>query len=80
MKTIKLKYFAELRDQAGKVDETHQTYASNYLELYHELKERYNFNLSSEYIKVAENNSYTSLTSPVLDQALVVFIPPVAGG
>jgi molybdopterin converting factor subunit 1 len=81
MMNIKIKYFASLRERAGKSEEdldlqTDQTPAKLYEMLSHE----YGFSLSAKEIKYSVNNEYVDENVLLRDNDTVVFIPPVAGG
>jgi len=77
---VQIKYFAILRDEAGRAEETRNTRASSYRQLYQELKRDYHLSLSECMIQVAVNDTFTSLDAPLVANAKIVFIPPVAGG
>ncbi len=79
-KTIHIQYFAILREQRGVSEETLTTSATTATELYLELKEIYDFSLSSKVIRVAINNQFCPWETPLRSGDYVVFIPPVAGG
>ncbi|MBE9194635.1 MULTISPECIES: molybdopterin converting factor subunit 1 [Synechocystis] len=79
-KSIKLRYFASLQEQAKVAEENLITDLNTYRELYDLLSERYRFNLSSTQVKVAVNDEFTTMENIILDQSTIVFIPPVAGG
>ncbi|QHV00973.1 molybdopterin converting factor subunit 1 [Synechocystis sp. CACIAM 05] len=79
-KSIKLRYFASLQEQAKVAEESLVTKLNTYQELYDSLAERHGFNLSSSQVKVAVNDEFTTMENTILDQSTVVFIPPVAGG
>jgi len=79
-KEVHIKYFAILRDEAGRPEESRFTQASNYRQLYNELKRDHKLSLSECMIQVAVNDAFTSLDTPITSNAKVVFIPPVAGG
>ncbi|MBE9203562.1 molybdopterin converting factor subunit 1 [Synechocystis salina LEGE 06099] len=79
-KSIKLRYFASLQEQAKVAEENLITDLNTYQELYNLLSERHGFNLSSAQVKVAVNDEFTTMENIILDQSTVVFIPPVAGG
>ena len=78
--SIKVKYFASLREQAGKNDEEMTIEFKNPADLYHALKEKYQFTLSAGEIKVAINGEYKSFDTLIVPGDVVTFIPPVAGG
>jgi molybdopterin synthase sulfur carrier subunit len=77
---VKVKYFAMLREKAGKQEEIIQGEFRNLEELYLHLKDIYSFELPASMIQVAVNDEFAKLQSPLHDGASVVFIPPVAGG
>ena len=77
---ITIRYFAILREQAGKSAESIATNATTPDALYTELKARYPFTLSVEQLKVAVNTEFCDWQAPLKDGDTVVFIPPVAGG
>jgi molybdopterin-guanine dinucleotide biosynthesis protein A len=79
-KKIRVQYFALLREQAGRSDESLVTTARTPRELYDELKARYPFSLAPEMLRVAVNTEFGDWTQPLSDGDAVVFIPPVAGG
>jgi molybdopterin-guanine dinucleotide biosynthesis protein A len=79
-KKIRVQYFALLREQAGRSDESLVTSAHTPRELYDELKKRYPFSLAPEMLRVAVNTEFGDWAQPLSDGDAVVFIPPVAGG
>lgn len=79
-KQVTLRYFALLKEKANMAAETIFTDHINYKNLYQELAEKYHFPLSSHQIKIAVNDEFVNLTDPIMDGAVIVFIPPVAGG
>jgi len=79
-KRIKVQYYALLREQAGRSDETLTTSARTPRELYEELRSRYPFSLAPEMLRVAVNAEFGEWTCPLADGDSIVFIPPVAGG
>lgn len=79
-RAIKVQYYALLREQAGRSDETLTTRARNPRELYAELAARYPFTLPAEMLRVAVNAEFGDWNQPLAPGDAVVFIPPVAGG
>jgi molybdopterin-guanine dinucleotide biosynthesis protein A len=79
-KHITVQYYALLREQAGRREETLVTRAATAAELYAELSQRYPFSLRPELLRVAINNEFRDWPAPLADGDAVVFIPPVAGG
>jgi molybdenum cofactor guanylyltransferase len=79
-KSVKVQYYALLREQAGRSEEALTTKARTPRELYEELKARYPFSLAPEMLRVAVNAEFGEWSQPLADGDFVVFIPPVAGG
>ena len=79
-KTVRIQYYAILREQAGRSEETLDTSAGTPAELYAELQQRHPFQLTSAQLKVALNSEFTDWQTPLKHGDTVVFIPPVAGG
>ena len=77
---IRVQYYALLREQAGRSDETLATRARNPRELYAELAARYPFTLPADMLRVAVNAEFGEWNQPLKAGDAVVFIPPVAGG
>jgi molybdopterin synthase sulfur carrier subunit len=80
MPTLKIEYFASLREQAGVTQESFSGECSTYKDLYEKLSTIHGFVLSADMIQVAVNDEFASMSDPVIDGSKVVFIPPVAGG
>ena len=79
-KTIRVQYYAILREQAGSREETLDTNAATPAELYTELRQRHRFQLAPAQLKVALNSEFGDWQTPLKHGDTVVFIPPVAGG
>lgn len=77
---IHVQYFAILREQAGRRDESVQTAARTPDELFRELSNRHHFTLQPAMLKVAVNAEFRDWSHPLASGDVVVFIPPVAGG
>jgi molybdopterin-guanine dinucleotide biosynthesis protein A len=77
---LTVQYFAVLREQAGKSEETLQTHAATPADLFSQLQARYGFTLSREQLKVAVNSEFADWSHRLAAGDAVVFIPPVAGG
>lgn len=77
---VTIRYFAVLKEKAGRASESWTTGAATAAELYQELRERYGFPLEERHVKLALNREYKDLSSPLRDGDEVVFIPPVSGG
>ena len=77
---LQIRYYALMREQAGRSEESIETSASTPADLYAELKSRHAFTLSREQLKVAVNTEFSDWSRKLEDGDAVVFIPPVAGG
>lgn len=77
---LKIQYYALMREQAGRSEETVETAAGTPADLYGELKLRYGFTLAGEQLKVAVNGEFSDWSRRLAAGDAVVFIPPVAGG
>jgi len=77
---LKIQYYALMREQAGRSEETLETSAATPADLYVELAARYGFTLSREQLKVAVNSEFSDWSRKLAANDAVVFIPPVAGG
>jgi molybdenum cofactor guanylyltransferase len=77
---LKIQYYALMREQAGRSEETLETSAATPADLYSELATRYGFTLSREQLKVAVNSEFSDWSRKLAANDAVVFIPPVAGG
>jgi molybdopterin converting factor subunit 1 len=78
--TIKVKYFASLREKAKKNEEEITEAYTNAFDLYQTLSVKYQFPLKVEEIKVAINGEYQDFETVLVAGDVVTFIPPVAGG
>lgn len=79
-KTIRIQYFAILREQAGRSEETIDTPARTAEELFEQVRARHRFQLSHTQLKVAVNSEFADWQTQLAHGDTVVFIPPVAGG
>ena len=77
---IKVQYYAILREQAGRSEETVATAARTPRDLYAELQRRHPFSLGADSLRVAINAEFSEWSQPLVEGDAVVFIPPVAGG
>ena len=82
LKSVQVKYFAVLREQANLSEERVEVAADcrTYGELYALLKEKHSFTLPLKMIQVAVDDRFASLDHEIRESARVVFIPPMAGG
>ncbi len=79
-RTIRVEYYAMLREDAGCNEEKVETTAASALDLFRELQERYGFKLDPERLKVVVNEEFCEWSKELKDGDTVVFVPPVAGG
>jgi molybdopterin converting factor subunit 1 len=77
---IKIQYYALMREQAGRSEETIETSSVTPADLYGELTARYGFTLARDQLKVAVNSEFSDWSRQLAAGDAVVFIPPVAGG
>jgi len=77
---LKIQYYALMREQAGRSEETLETSATTPAGLYEELVARHGFTLSRDQLKVAVNSEFSDWSRQLKVGDAVVFIPPVAGG
>jgi molybdopterin converting factor subunit 1 len=80
MISVRIQYFAILREQRGLVEETLSTNAASAEALYEELRARHAFTLPAARIRAAVNDEFVAAGTPLKNGDRVVFIPPVAGG
>lgn len=78
--SLRVHYFAVLRDQAGRSEETVATGARTPRELYEVLRQRHGLKLLPEQLRVAINDDFADWNRPLRAGDSVVFLPPVAGG
>jgi len=77
---VQVRYFAVLREQAGRSTEALETAARTPEELYEELRERRGLQLDPQFLRVAVNDEFSDWRQILADGDTVVFLPPVAGG
>lgn len=80
LKTIQLRYFAQLREIAQKDAESIQSESCTPAGLYEEIKQRYQFPYKQKNLMVAINDDFSTWDHFLQEGDEVVFIPPVAGG
>ena len=77
---VQVRYFALLREQAGRSTEELETSAGTALELYQELRRRRGLALDPERLRVAVNDEFGDWHTRLSEGDTVAFLPPVAGG
>lgn len=78
--SITVAYFAILQEQAKQKEEILETTPSSAEELYKNLKEKYQFTLPFESIRVANKENFLLNDYQIQDGDYIALIPPVAGG
>ncbi len=79
-RSIKIRFFAVLREQAGRSMLEVNTSAGTADELYRELQASHPLTFPASLLRVAVNERYVAMDTPLQPGDQVVFIPPVAGG
>jgi molybdopterin-guanine dinucleotide biosynthesis protein A len=77
---VNVRYFALLREQAGRGAEVVQTQARTPQELYRQLQHERGLQMAPQFLRVAVNDEFGDWQQPLSDGDTVVFLPPVAGG
>ena len=80
IKSVKVRYFALLKEERGLGEETIDTAAETIFDLYEELRARWGFALEAGALRVAINNQFVGFETKLCDQVEIIFVPPVAGG
>ncbi|MGB1128795.1 MAG: NTP transferase domain-containing protein [Haloferula sp.] len=79
-KTVRIVYFAKLREERGLDEESVTTLACTAAGLYDELSFRHRFPLDLEALRCARNGDFCDWNTRLQADDEIVFIPPVAGG
>jgi molybdopterin-guanine dinucleotide biosynthesis protein A len=77
---LRVRYFALLREQAGRAEEQIVSDARTALELYCELRVRHGLIPLPEMLRVAVNDEFGDWSVRLSEGETVAFLPPVAGG
>jgi molybdopterin-guanine dinucleotide biosynthesis protein A len=77
---LSVRYFALLREQAGRSEETLVTAAPDARALYAELMLLRGLRLAPGQLRVAVNDDFADWSRPLAEGDAVAFLPPVAGG
>ncbi len=79
MATIRVLYFASLRDAAG-IESEIVEHDGDLQSLYLTLREKYGFELPVDRLRVALDGAFARWDDAPIEGAEVAFIPPVSGG
>ena len=77
---IRIRHFARFREEAGLDEEWVDTAAGTVAELWEELARRHGFRLARAQVLPALDDEFCGWEQELHEGALLVFIPPVAGG
>ncbi|MGJ8638094.1 MAG: MoaD/ThiS family protein [Opitutaceae bacterium] len=77
---IKILYFAQLADLAGRTEETRSLENGSPADLYAELKATHNFPHEFTQLQVAINHELSAHQTDLKDGDSIAFLPPMTGG
>ncbi|MDP4611636.1 MAG: MoaD/ThiS family protein [Opitutales bacterium] len=77
---IKILYFAQLADLAGKTEETRELSNTSPAALYDELQTAYHFPHTFKQLQVAINHELSAHEAELKDGDSIAFLPPMTGG
>ncbi len=77
---IKILFFAQFADLAGKIEETRPLTTTKPEELYAQLKDEYGFTHTFTQIQVAINHQLSAHTILLNEGDEIAFLPPMTGG
>jgi molybdopterin converting factor small subunit len=80
MPKVTIEYYAELREQAAKDNESIELEHTDATQLYSDLKKQYGFHSDWQKLRLAINHELVNWEQALADGDVVVFIPKVAGG
>lgn len=80
MATVRLLYFASLRDVTGVASQMVESTASDLQGLYVEVQARHGFQWPIANLRVAVDGEFAHWSDGVRDGSEIAFIPPVSGG
>lgn len=78
--TIKILFFAQFADLAGKTEESRPLTLPHPESLYEQLKQEYGFPHPFKQIQVAINHQLSAHNTPLSDGDEIAFLPPMTGG
>ena len=77
---IKVIYFAQLADVAGKAEETREVSDCSPAALYADIQAAYNFPHEFTQLQVAINHELSAHETELQDGDTIAFLPPMTGG
>ena len=78
--TIKVLYYAQLADLAGKSNESFELADSSAETLYKVIQAQYHFPYSFKQLQVAINHQLSAHETPLNEGDEIAFLPPMTGG
>lgn len=78
--TIKVLYFAQLADLAGKTEESLVVDNTSAEALFEQVKASYSFPHNFSQLQVAINHQLSAHQTPLQDGDQIAFLPPMTGG
>ena len=79
-KSVTVLYFSVLRERRGLDEEKLITHSETCEALYHQLDDRYGFNMEIKHLRVAVNDQFARWQRVLCDGDKVAFLAPVSGG
>ena len=77
---VTVRYFAALRDAAGREQESLEWSGGTLADLYEELRTRHGFRFPRERLRVALDHEFAEWGATPREGSEVAFVPPVSGG
>ncbi len=78
--TVKVLYFAQLADLAGRTDEFRSIESTSPADLYATLKNEFHFPHAFDQIQVAINHELSAHHAELSENDEIAFLPPMTGG
>jgi len=80
MSTVRVEWYAELREQRGLAVEDVTSAARDLGQLYDELRARHGLRLERRHLRVVVDDEFAEWSAPLRDGGRVTFLPPATGG
>ncbi|TQM12311.1 molybdopterin synthase subunit MoaD [Pseudoxanthomonas sp. 3HH-4] len=80
MKTVRVLYFASLRDAVGLAEEDVSTEALDLAGLYAQVAQRHGLQWPTAHLRVASDGAFARWSDAPQEGSEIAFIPPVSGG